>query len=225
MPALLKAAYMHVFQVLYIEPLSIGPKYMQDLFIQNLHTPQLDGTVVTESAIDWMVDGLESFLEDVVTAPPDSPLIYPQSDAAHGGGAITLLTKIFENALIEMADDEDDAVKGSTACLHQCVEKYQTRLETALQMLVKETEADHHRQLLSNFVAAINLSSAFDPKREVLAPGTALKKSVDKMRAEMTSGHITEEDCIDTFGKFARVAKAVFWSSSRCFLVVKTAIY
>ena len=79
-------AYSHLFQSLYIEPLTMGYSMIEDLFFRPL-TVNRDGHVIAEAPIDMFADALSNALDLLSSADltVDSPLVY--SAVMYSGGA------------------------------------------------------------------------------------------------------------------------------------------
>lgn len=208
-PTAVKLGYMRLFQVLYIDPVS--PKCLYDLFPTTGSVSTIDGSEISESPLECMCDGLDAFLEELVTSSPNSPMLYP-SDNMRGGGIVMILTKIFESALIEMMTENEDKIAEcwNKGCLWNCVDKYKTRLRTSLVNLVTGAIEDRHCQLLMALTQAMRMSAVFsaDPmfeSKDELAP------AINAMRDTISSsGSILAETSIDTFPKFVQLARAIF---------------
>jgi hypothetical protein len=184
---------------------------MTQIFFSSV-TAMVNGELESESPIDMLGDSLSNILElfRAGDLSLESQLVYPDSNHS-GGGIITLLTKVFECEMIERADSTRQKIKGTGRLLCLIIEEHEEHISQILTQLVESTnsttDASRQRQLLSSFVAALNLSDVFDPDKMILGndPKTELKAKIDQMRTKIG---VPEDSRIGhSYEKFLRIAQ------------------
>ena len=204
LPPQLYSAYLHLFQKIYVDPVGMGgdKRMVDSIFFRPSRLDQL----YQGSKYSALAGGIRRFLDAFVASEPAT--LFPTSEFSCGG-LINMLTAIFATNLVEFADEiliedhghshEINTSQSISKMLRGCKAKVVSKIEE----LVAHADTHLKRELLSSFVAAIRLSTAFGAEHTKYN----LYTMVDSMVAEMTCGGFSSHVNIDDSDKLVRVAR------------------